>query len=113
MRGERRQHLRRDQRNVDRQDDGDAVRGRAQPGDDPGERSAHVAPVVEHRERQLERVGGLADGEPLVAAPPSTRQRARERLSAELRQRLRRAEARARAADEQHAGQPVIRHGSV
>ena len=64
------------------------------------------APSSSDRERQLERVAALADGDHLVAdVAPSARQRALgERLAAERRERLRRAEPLRRAADEQHAG---------
>ena len=71
-------------------------------------------PVVEERERELEPVRDLADGEPLLARlaerPPGA---VGEGLSLPLRERLRRAEAPARAADEQDARQVRTRHGSL
>jgi hypothetical protein len=102
------------QRDVDGNHDGDVVPCRAKSGDDAGDRRAHVGPVVEHIERELESVVTLADGNPFVALlseqAPGT---FRERLAVELRERLRRAEACARAADEQHARQRSMRHASV
>ena len=64
-------------------------------------------------ERQLE-LAALADGDPLVAGFAERAPRAlRERLALEPCERLRRAEALARAADEQDARQRSMRHGSV
>ena len=53
------------------------VRRGAQAGDDARDRRAHVGAVVQHRERELEPVGRLPDGDPLVAE--------RERLPARSR----------------------------
>ena len=80
----------------------------------PASGGASLRAVVEELERQLEPVRALADREPLVArlaehAPGPLG----ERLAAEPGERLRRAEARARAADEQDARQARTRHGSV
>ena len=86
----------------------------AQAGDEPGDRRAHVGAVVQQLERKLEPVGELADGDPLGARLAEHAPRTlRERLAVDARERLRRAEARARAADEQDARQLVMRHGSV
>ena len=87
---------------------------RTQARDDAGDRRAHVGAVVEHVERKLEPVRELADRDPLVARLAEQPPRAfRERLAVDERERLRRAEARARAADEQDARQRSMRHASV
>ena len=91
----------------------DLVRSRAQPGDDAGDRRAHLGAVVEHGERELEPVRRLADGDPLVAERERLPADLGERAAVEAGERLRRAEPRARAADEQNARQASIRHGSV
>src|SRR5439155_3821915 len=52
---------------IDRKEDRDRVGRRAEAGDDPGERGSEVGSVVENRERELELVRLLADGDPLVA----------------------------------------------
>ena len=80
----------REERRVDGNHDHDLVVRGAQSGDDAGDRRADIRPVVEKIERKLEPVGALAD-----------------------RERLRRAEARTRAPDEQDARQLPIRHASV
>ena len=71
-------------------------------------------PVVDDRERELERVATLADGDHLVADLAQQPPRAlAERLAAKRRERLRRIEALGGAADEQDSGNGyVIRHGS-
>ena len=105
------QQLRRHERAVDREEDRELGRGRAQPGDDARDRRSRLGRLDDDVERQLE--VALADREPqrerLAEDSPAT---LRERLAPEARQRLRRAEALRRAADEQHAGY-VIRHVSV
>ena len=80
----------------------------AQPGDEPDDRSAQLAAVVEHRERQRRARrracpprGGAAR---LAERPPAA---LGERLAAEACERLRRAEAGRGAADEQDARQAV------
>ena len=108
------QRSRSDARQVHRQEDRDVVTRRPEPGDHARERRAHVRPVVGERKRQLETVGDLPHGDSLVARLAEHAPRAlRKRLAVETGERLRRAEAPARAADEQNAGQPVIRHASV
>ena len=83
------------------------VRGGAQARDHAEDRRALVRAVVENRERQVELVVRLADGEYLLADLAEDPARPlRERLAPERRERLRRAEPLGRAADEQHA-----RHG--
>ena len=90
-------------------DDRDVVRRRAQPG---GDRRDRAGPgIVQRRERQPV---APTDGDPLVADLPEQPPRTLgERLPLEPGERLRRAEAAARAADEQDPGQLAIRHGSV
>jgi hypothetical protein len=99
---------------VDGQHDADVVRRSVQAGHEPGDRSAHLALVVEDFERKDEAVLTLAEREPLrtnlAERSPRTR---RERLAVELRERLRRAEAAACPADEQDPGQVSRRQGSV
>jgi hypothetical protein len=69
------------------------------------------ARVGERRERESVEA---ADREPLSAGRAEQPPRAlRERLPFEPRERLRRAETGAGAADEENPGQPWIRHGSV
>jgi DNA-3-methyladenine glycosylase I len=103
-----------EQRTVDRDDHRGRIRGRPEARDDAGDRRPDVGAVVEHRERQRQLVGGLADGDPLTARGAEHAPHAfRERLGAEARERLRRPEPAARAADEQDARQPSIRHGAV
>ena len=87
----------------------------AEAGDDSEHRRAVLGAVIEDRERQLESVGALADGEDLLAR---LSQRAPgafgERLAAKRRKRLRRSEPLGRAADEQDARCGyAIRHCSV
>jgi hypothetical protein len=114
LRAEQAQRLGADVGAVDRQDHAHVVRRCAQAGDDAGDRRAHVAAVVDDGERQLERVRGLANCDPLVARLAEHAPRTRgERLAADDRERLRRAEPATRAPDEQHARQASIRHGSV
>ena len=75
-----------------------------QTGNDPRERDANVAAVVDDRERQLE-LSVLADRNPLFAelteGAPS---KLGERAAFELRERLRRSETPTRPADEQDSG---------
>ena len=74
-----------------------------QPGDDSGHRRPHVDAVVEHVERQLE-LAALPTASRSSHASPSVAPRPlRQRLALEARERLRRAEPLARAADEQDA----------
>jgi hypothetical protein len=90
-------------RHVDRDHDGDLVRRRAETGGD-------------RRDRTRPGIGQPAgtDSEPLVAYLPEQPPGAvGKRLSFVLGQLLRRAEAAARAADEQDPRQARIRHGSV
>ncbi len=108
---EGRNELGRHTRTVDGQEHRDVVRSGPQACDHTGDRRPHVRSIVEHVERQLTR---LADHQHLVtcarehATPPVV-----ERLAFQFDQRLRRAEAPARTADEQDAGQRSTRHGSV
>jgi hypothetical protein len=78
-----------------------------------GERRPDLGPVVEGGERQRKRIRSLPDRDPLVAElpqhPPAT---VGKGLAVELCNGLRRAEARRRPADEQHAGQLSTRHVS-
>ena len=79
--------------------------GRPQPCEHAEHRSPIVRAVVEHRERQLELIRGLPDRDDLVTdlaehAPAALG----ERLATEACERLGRAEAIGRAADEQDAG---------
>ena len=112
--GELEQDLRSDERAVDGQDDTELGWCGAQSSGEPDDRSAHLASVVQQRERQLEAVGRLADREPVAARraerPPAA---LRERLALVACERLRRAEAGRGAADEQDARQAVTRHGSL
>ena len=86
----------------------------AQAGHDAGDRRADVGSVVEHREGELDPVRRLADRDPFGARLAEQPPRALgEGLAVEACKRLGRAEARARPADEQDAGQLAIRHGSV
>ncbi len=90
-------------RHVDRDDDGDLVGRGPQSGRDRRDRTG--ARIVET---------ARPDPDPLVARlaeePPGA---VAERLALELRELLRRAEARARAAREQDPRYAVMRHGSV
>ena len=73
-------------------------------GEDSVDRRPLVAPVVHDRKGQVESVGLLAHCQHLRARLPERPQSALgERLTAEPRERLRRAEPLGRAADEQHA----------
>ena len=97
-------------RTVDREKDSDVVAGGPQAGHHAGDRRAHSSRVVDHVEWQL---AGLADDQHLVArlgkdAPAAIG----ERLTFEHHESLRSAEAAARAADQQHARQRTMRHGS-
>src|SRR5437764_15062939 len=104
----------REQRRIDRDHDDDVVPGRAQSGDDACERRADLGPVVEQVERKLEPIRLLPDRDALLAGLAEQAPRALgERLGPELREGLRRAEARAGAPDEQDARQLAIRHASV
>ena len=108
------EHGGRHPRGVDRQNHARFVRSGAQAGDDPGDRRPDVALVVEHREGQREPVGRLPDRDPLAAERQRFPPDLGEGAAVDACERLRRAEPRARAADEQDAGQPgAIRHGSV
>ena len=112
--GELEQERRRHARAVDRQHDAELRRRCLEARDQADDRRLHVAAVVEHRERQCEQLDRFADCEPVLAGlaerpPPSLR----ERLAAEARERLRRAEPGRGAADEQDARQPWTRHASL
>ena len=91
---------------IDRKDDGELRRRRAKPRDEPRQRRADVGAVVDQLERQCEPVRMLADGEPVRTSLAEQPPRALgHRLAAAHRNKcLRRAEARARAADEQDPG---------
>ena len=92
-------------RAVDGQDDAGVVRGRAHPGSDAVRGRTLLDAVVQHRERQVERIGLLADHEHLLADLGEHAVRAfGEPRTAESSERLRRAEARRRSAEQQHAG---------
>jgi len=104
----------RHERAVDRKEDADVVPGRTQPRDDAGDRRTDVGRVVDERKGEREPVGCLAEREPLVAGLAERAPRFfRERLAVEPSERLGRAEARARSAQKQHAGQAEMRHASV
>ena len=97
------QRLRRDERAVDGQHDAEVVRGRAQPGDHAEDGSALARAVVEtgNGERRAPSAA-LPTASTSSQTSPSRRQPALgERLAAEARERLRRAEALGGAADEQ------------
>src|SRR5207237_5729536 len=103
-----------DERAVHRQRDADVVGGGAQPGDEARDRRPDLRPVVEQRKRERQRIRLLPHGDALAAGLAEHTPRPRgQRLAVELRQRLRRAEAAARSADEQDPRQLSIRHGSV
>ena len=114
MCGEPQQALRGDEWTVDREYEADVMTRRAQSGDEARDGSAHVGAVVEDRKRERQRVGLLPDGDPLLAGraqhAPGT---LGKRLAPEERQCFRRAEAAARAAHEQNAGQRSMRHCSL
>ena len=103
------QKLRRQMGHVSREDD-DAFRVREpERGGDADDRGACLAAVVQHREGKLEAVGGLADDDHVLEdltehAMPAHGQR----LPLVGGQRLRRAEAGARPADEERPG--YVRH---
>ncbi len=110
--GERAERVGRDVRHVDRQDDAHVGARGAQSGDEPMNRSALFDAVREHRERKL--LVALPDRDALVARLPERPPGALcERLALDARERLRRAEPRARPADEQDSRYGRIRHGSV
>ena len=111
--GKRLQHRRRHAGRVHGKHHAEIVTGCAQPGDDAGDRRADLCAVVQKRERQVEQVRDLADGDPLVAEGERLPADLGQRPAVETSERLRRAEAGARPADEQNAGQTLIRHGSV
>jgi len=95
---------------VDGQEHDDIVRSSVQARDNARDRRTDLGGVVDHVERQL---AGLADDEHLVTyltedAPCPVD----ERLTLDLRERLRRAEPTARPADEDDATQRLRRHGS-
>src|SRR6266550_6865502 len=95
---------RRDQGAVDGEEDADVVRRRAQARDDSGDRCANRRVVVDDGEGEWEPVVRLADSDALVARVAEYAPGAfGERLATVLCERLRRTEARARAADEQDA----------
>jgi len=79
-----------DARCVDRDDDAHVVTCCTQSRDEPRERSAHFAPVVENVERQRQPVLGLSHCDAFIAelgkGPPRPRS---ERLPVELREWLR------------------------
>jgi hypothetical protein len=106
------QELRCHERAVDRQEDGDLVRGCAQARHHARDRRLRLGRLDEHLEGEVE--VALADGDPFVTGfterPPCP---LCERLPAQTGERLRRTEPRGSAADEQDAGQRSIRHGSV
>ena len=110
---ERAQQLGGDERHVRRQDDHDLRSGEPEGRGDTDHGGTDVAAVVEDLEGEIEPVGGLADHDHLAErlgehAVPALG----ERLALVACERLRGAEARARAADEQGAGyaRPVAYH---
>jgi hypothetical protein len=106
--------LRAHKRRVDGNHDAAIGSRRPQPGDEPCKRRPHIRRIVDDMERQLERVGLLADCDSFVADPAERSPGAfREGLTVEFRKGFRGTEAAARAADEQDPGQPSSRHGSV
>ena len=102
------------ERRVDRKDDRQLVARNAQSGNDAGECSLRLGPVVDDVERQVRCVAALANRDPLGASdaecPPCA---FGEGLAVEFRQSFRRAEAAARTADEQDPRQSSSRHGSL
>src|SRR5439155_9927517 len=109
------EHVGGHERAVDGEDHAELVRRGAEPSDDAGERSPDLASVVENRKRKVEAVPLLAHREALVAhLAEELPADLGERPSSEPRKRFRHAEARARAADEEDAGQAAgsRRHGS-
>ena len=89
------------------------MRRRAQPGDHAVDRGALGCPVVDEGKRQRQPVGRLPDRDHLVAGVNECTPGALgERLVAQPRECLGRAEPCRAAADEQDARQGVMRHGS-
>ena len=81
----------------------------------PDDRCVHLAAVVLHREWKRELLGAALPMASRCVACLTERAPAAfgQRLAAEARERLRRAEARRGAADEQDARQARTRHGSL
>jgi hypothetical protein len=112
--GEREQHPRADERCVDRQEHRDVVRCGAQARNEPGKRRPDVGSVVLDLERKLQLIVGFAEGAPLVTRLAEDPPRALgEGRTVDARERLRRAEAPARASNQQHSCQSTMRHSSL
>ena len=95
------------ERRVDGQDKATIVSRRAQAGYDTRQRNANVGVVVEHRERQRQRIGALPDSEPLVAHGGKVLPGVLGKSCAlESRECFGRAEPVTRAADEKDSRQP-------
>ena len=86
-----------------------------QPGQNAVDGRSLLGPVVDEWERELEPVFGFPDGDDLLARlVKNSPAPLRERLAAETRERLRRAEPLRGAADEQDSRRGYeIRHDSV
>jgi len=111
--GEGAEERRRHEGQVGRKDDDELGAGEAKCGSGADDRRAHVAPVVEHLEGELQAVGGLADDDDVADSLCQGAMRPLgERLPLVERERLRRPEAYARAADEERARYVSIRQGS-
>ena len=100
---ERAQQLGRDERAVDREEDGDLRLRCLQAGDDAGDRRLRLRAA--RRRRRTAARGRLCRPQAAARTPPrAIRQRAlRQRLAPQHRERLRRPEPRRRPADEQDA----------
>lgn len=111
--GELLKKLGRQERHVRRNDDTDLGAREAQPGRDADDCRAVLAPVVQDLKRQRQVVRRLPhDDNTTEGFFEDSVSALGKCLPAEARERLRRAEPRARAADEQDTGYVSIRHGS-
>ena len=111
--GKRAQEVGRDERHVGRKDDAELRLRKRQSGRHADDRGASLATVVEDRERQREPIFVLADDDHTREGSGERSVRALcERRPADRRERLRRPEPAARAADEENARYVVIRHAS-
>ena len=111
--GERAQERRRDEGHIGREDDAELRPGETETGREADDGGTYLAPVVEDGKRKRERVLPLPHRDHLREGFGEDAVRALgEALSLKGGERLRRAEPAARAADEENAGQLVIRHGS-
>src|SRR5262249_36500464 len=103
----------RNARSVDGQDDADVIGRRPESCNDSRNWRSNIAAVVEDGEGQLELIVLLAEREPLVAKGKSLPRGFGQRQAFDPREGLWRAEAAARAADEEDPRQALMRHGSL